>query len=145
MEGVLQNLKNVIVYIDNLLVHSDTHNKHLQILAQVLNQLRENHLKINLEKCIFGNKEVSYLGFTLTPEGITPGKNKLKAIQHAKAPMTSRRSDLLWGYATSSGCTSRTLLLSPPHCSNLPRKIPATKEAHCPNQPWMHSSIFRNS
>ncbi len=31
-------------------------------------------------------KEVSYLGFTLTPEGIKPGKNKLKAIQTAKAP-----------------------------------------------------------
>ncbi len=43
-------------------------------------------MKINLEKCIFGNKEVSYLGFTLTPEGIKPGKNKLKAIQTAKAP-----------------------------------------------------------
>ncbi len=43
-------------------------------------------MKINLEKCIFGNKEVSYLGFTLTPEGIKPGKNKLKAIQKAKAP-----------------------------------------------------------
>jgi hypothetical protein len=43
-------------------------------------------LKINLEKCIFGNKEVSYLGFTLTPEGIKPGKNKLKDIQTAKAP-----------------------------------------------------------
>jgi hypothetical protein len=27
-----------------------------------------------------GKKEVSYLGFTLTPEGIKPGKNKLKAI-----------------------------------------------------------------
>jgi hypothetical protein len=43
-------------------------------------------LKINLEKFIFGNKEVSYLGFTLTPEGIKPGKNKLKAIQTAMAP-----------------------------------------------------------
>jgi RNase H-like domain found in reverse transcriptase len=42
--------------------------------------------KINLDKCIFGNKEVSYVGFTLTPEGIKPGKNKLKAIQMAKAP-----------------------------------------------------------
>jgi hypothetical protein len=43
-------------------------------------------LKINLEKCIFGNKEVSYLGFTLMLEGIKPGKNKLKAIETAKAP-----------------------------------------------------------
>jgi hypothetical protein len=90
MEGVLQNLQNVIIYIDDLLVHSNTHNRHLQILEKVLEQLGQNHLKINLDKCIFGNKEVSYLGFTLTPEGIKPGKNKLKAIQTAKAPMMSK-------------------------------------------------------
>jgi hypothetical protein len=36
MEGVLQNLQNVIVYIDDFLVHSDTHDRHLQILEQVL-------------------------------------------------------------------------------------------------------------
>jgi len=29
---------------------------------------------------------VSYLGFTLTPEGIKPGKNKLKVIKDAKPP-----------------------------------------------------------
>ncbi len=80
MEGVLCNLQNVIVYIDDLLIHSDTHERHLQTLEQVLQRLQQNHLKINLEMCIFGNKEVSYLGFTLTPEGIKPGKNKLKAI-----------------------------------------------------------------
>jgi hypothetical protein len=33
-----------------------------------------------------GNKEVSYLGFTFTPEGIKPGKNKLKVIKDAKPP-----------------------------------------------------------
>jgi hypothetical protein len=52
----------------------------------VLGRLQQNHLKIYLEKCIFGNKEVSYLGLTLTPEGIKPGKNKLKAIKTARAP-----------------------------------------------------------
>jgi hypothetical protein len=86
MKGVLRNLQNVIIYIDDLLVHSDPHEWHLQILEQVLEWLRQNNLKINWDKCIFGNKEVSYLGFTLTPEGIKPGKNKLKAIQTAKAP-----------------------------------------------------------
>jgi hypothetical protein len=84
--GLLRNLQNMIIYIDDFLVHSDTHEKHLEVLKQVLNWLKQNHLKINLEKCIFRNKEVSYLGFTLTPEGIKPGKNKLKTIQQAKAP-----------------------------------------------------------
>jgi Reverse transcriptase (RNA-dependent DNA polymerase)/RNase H-like domain found in reverse transcriptase len=86
MEGVLRDIPNVLVYIDDLLVHTDTHEKHLQVLDQVLAWLNKNHLKINLEKCVFGNKEVSYLGFTLTPDGINPGKNKLKAIKDAKPP-----------------------------------------------------------
>jgi hypothetical protein len=86
MEGVLRNLQNGIVYIDDLLIHPDTHERHLQALEQVLQRLQQNHLKINLEKCIFGNKEVSYLRFTLMPEGIKPGKNKLKAIETAKTP-----------------------------------------------------------
>ncbi len=85
MEGVLRNLQNVIIYIDDLLIHSDTYERHLQTLEQVLERLKQNHLKINLEKCIFSKKEVSHLGFTLMPEGIKPCKNKLKAIETAKA------------------------------------------------------------
>jgi hypothetical protein len=72
-----------MVYIDDLLVHMDTH---LQVLDQVLARLHKNHLKINLEKCVFSNKEVSYLGFTFTPDRIKPGKNKQKVIKDAKPP-----------------------------------------------------------
>jgi hypothetical protein len=86
MEGVLRDIPNILVYIDDLMVHTDTHEKHLQVLDKVLAQLHKNHLKINLEKCVFENKEVSYLGFTLTPEGIKPDKNKLKAIKDTKLP-----------------------------------------------------------
>jgi len=50
----------------------------------VLESPHRNHLKINLEKCILGNKEVSYLGFNLTLEGIKPAKNKLKEIKDSK-------------------------------------------------------------
>ena len=77
----MRNISNVIVYIDDLLVHTKTHEEHLKILEQVLERLHSHNLKINLDKCFFGNKEVSYLGFTLTPAGIKPGKNKLKAIK----------------------------------------------------------------
>jgi hypothetical protein len=87
MEGVLPDIENVLVYINNLLVHTDMHEKNLEVLDQVLVRLHKNHLKTNLDKCVFGNKEVSYLnsyfGFTLTPE---PGKNKFKAIKDAKPP-----------------------------------------------------------
>jgi Reverse transcriptase (RNA-dependent DNA polymerase) len=77
MEGVLHAIQNMLVCIDDLLLHTDTHEKHLEVLDQVLARLHKNHLKINLEKCVFRNRDVSYLRFTLTLDGIKPRKNNL--------------------------------------------------------------------
>jgi hypothetical protein len=86
METVVNGISIVIVYIDDLLVHSATHEEHLATLGQVLKHLIQHKIKINLQKCIFGSKEVSYLGFCLTEEGIKPGTDKLKAVKNAQLP-----------------------------------------------------------
>jgi hypothetical protein len=86
MEMILEKIKNVIVYIDDVLIHSKTHDQHLESLEQVFQRLSKFGMKINLDKCFFGNTEVSYLGFVLTPQGITPGQDKLKAIRDASPP-----------------------------------------------------------
>jgi hypothetical protein len=86
MEQVLRGLQNILIYIDDVLVHTDTHEKHLEALEHVLRRLHQHHLKINQDKCLFGDKQVSYLGFTLTLEGIKPGEAKLKAIKNAGPP-----------------------------------------------------------
>ncbi len=49
MEGVLRDIQNILVYIVDLPVHTDTHEKHLLVLNQVLARLHKNNLKINLE------------------------------------------------------------------------------------------------
>jgi len=86
METIVNGISNVIVYINDLLVHSATHEEHLAMLGQVLKCLVQHKIKINLQKCIFGSKEVSYLGFHLTEEGIKPGTVKLKAVKNAPLP-----------------------------------------------------------
>jgi Reverse transcriptase (RNA-dependent DNA polymerase) len=83
MEQVLRGLQNVLIYIDDMLIHTDTHERHLEVLEQVLLRLHRNHLKINPDKCLFGNQQV---GFTLTLQGIKPGEAKLRSIKLAKAP-----------------------------------------------------------
>jgi Reverse transcriptase (RNA-dependent DNA polymerase) len=55
MEGVMRNISNVII-IDDLLVHTKTYEDHLKVLEQVLECLHSHNLKINLDKCFFGNK-----------------------------------------------------------------------------------------
>lgn len=86
MEKFMRGIPNVIVYIDDLLIHSKNHEEHLDYLEQVLKRLEENHMKLNIEKYFFSNTKVSYLGFVLTLEGIKPGKDKLKAIKAAQPP-----------------------------------------------------------
>ena len=86
MEAAMQGIAKVIVYIDDLLVHSASHEEQLIVLSSVFDRLVDHGLKVNLDKCVFGNKNVSYLGFTLTPNGIKPGTDKLRAIRDALPP-----------------------------------------------------------
>ena len=90
MEKVVQDIRNVLVYIDDLLLHSAKHPEHLKLLDQVLGRLVQHGIKMNLKKCTFGSPEVTYLGFQLTPEGIKPGKDKLKAVAEFAPPANTR-------------------------------------------------------
>ena len=84
----MKGLINVIVYIDDLLLHSKSHADHKEQLEQLFNRLRSAGLKVNLSKCEFGASNDSYLGYRLTPEGILPGLDKLKAVRDAKTTTT---------------------------------------------------------
>jgi len=86
MELTVSGIKNVIVYIDDLLAHSSTHQQHMNTLQLIFNRLRNVNIKLNAAKCEFGATNVSYLGFRLTPKGILPGKDKLQAVREIKPP-----------------------------------------------------------
>ena len=86
VEAVVEGLTNIIVYIDDLIVHSDSHEQHLQSLDQLFDRLQAHNLKVNLKKCVFGSKDVMYLGFHLTEDGIKPGIDKLKAVKQTLPP-----------------------------------------------------------
>ena len=67
MEPIVKGTPNVLMYLDDLLVHSKTHEQHRITLERVFHQVGEYNLKIRLEKCHFANTSVEYSGFKLTP------------------------------------------------------------------------------
>jgi hypothetical protein len=71
MEIIIHNLSNILAYIEDLLALTKDHGTHLEILDELFPRLRKHALKINLPKSFFGATDVSYLGFKLTPEGIS--------------------------------------------------------------------------
>jgi len=90
METVVSGISNVIVNIDDLLLHSENHATHLELLDKVMGRLVLHGIKMNLEKCILGSKRVAYLGFQLTEKGVKPGSDKLKAVAKTPPPSNVR-------------------------------------------------------
>ncbi|MBM3429159.1 MAG: hypothetical protein FJX95_10300, partial [Bacteroidetes bacterium] len=88
IQDALRGTSNVIPYIDDCIVHSQDFNSHLTHLRKFFESMRKNQLKLNLKKCFIGTKEVTYLGFRLTSEGIFPGNDKLACIAKARPPTT---------------------------------------------------------
>lgn len=96
MEGILQGVPHVTVYIDDILVTGTSDWEHLQNLQEVLMRLEKAGLKLKREKCAFMLPSVEYLGHVISKEGLKPTNEKVRAIVKAPAPkdVTQLRSFL---------------------------------------------------
>ena len=65
MNQLVANIDKCAVYIDDLIVFSDTWEDHLVHLEKVLVRLSEASLALNLKNCEFVKAHVQYLGYTL--------------------------------------------------------------------------------
>jgi hypothetical protein len=70
----------VVVFVDDILVYSNSHLEHEQHLRVVLQTLRENQLYAKLDKCEFWLQEVIFLGHVISTEGILLDPRKVEAV-----------------------------------------------------------------
>ena len=82
--------KFVVVYIDDILVFSKTHQEHLQHLRLVLQVLRDNDFKIKLSKCDFERPEVKFLGHIVGQHGVKVDTDKVAVVQNWPTPTNMR-------------------------------------------------------
>lgn len=75
-----EEFANVHVYLDDILVISETFGEHLKLLRKVLRTLRRANLTINREKSHFCVSPVRYLGFLIDEEGIHLDSEKVAPI-----------------------------------------------------------------
>ncbi len=86
MENVLSNIEDADVYINDVGAFSNDWDHHVNLLATILWQLRENGFTINQLKCEWAVKETNCLSNWLTPQGLKPWKKKIDAILHMDRP-----------------------------------------------------------
>ena len=75
-QAVIENLfpKNIryylTYYIDDILIMTNTEEKHLEVIGIVLYTLRQNGMKLKIEKCNICPEQLDFLGITLHKEGV---------------------------------------------------------------------------
>ncbi len=70
----------IMVYLDDILIFSKNqgdHDKHVRLLFA---KLQEHGLYPKLEKCEFDKTSVEFLGYVISPDGISMDKSKVGAI-----------------------------------------------------------------
>ena len=91
MSKVLTGLNNfTFIYLDDVLIFSETYEEHLQHLCSVFEKFQKAGLKIKLRKCQFFKTHLHYIGHRISANGLEPLPEKLEAI---KNPAPTRNID----------------------------------------------------
>ncbi|GBG84685.1 hypothetical protein CBR_g39060, partial [Chara braunii] len=76
----------VIVYMDDILVYSETYHGHAQHIEWTVAALRDAGFKLTLEKSEFFLLEISFLRYVMTRGGLRPDSRKVAAVREAPVP-----------------------------------------------------------
>ncbi|CAK1601771.1 unnamed protein product [Parnassius mnemosyne] len=88
MELVLTGLIGdaCLVYLDDIIIVGRTFEEHLQILERVLMKIQSANLKLSPKKCLLFKRQVSFLGYTVSEEGIRTDPEKIAAVKDWPVP-----------------------------------------------------------
>lgn len=88
-----------IAYLDDILIYSVDPTQHTNDVQAVLKRLLKHGLFVKLEKCVFRVKEILFLGFLLTTEGVKMEPRTVPTFAEWPEPTTFQEIQVSLGFA----------------------------------------------
>jgi len=106
MNDMFSNLLDVcvVVYLDDILIYSDDITQHQSHIKEVLKRLQKAGLYTKAEKYEFHSDSIEYLGYVLSPSGLTMSDAKVKTIQEWPEPKKVKDIQSFLGVANFYRC-----------------------------------------
>ena len=82
------NLTYCLIYLDDVIVFSETPEEHLRRMCVVFDRLWEHSLKLKPSKCDVFKSEINYLAHHVSHKGVLPSKKNLESIAQCPPPDT---------------------------------------------------------
>ncbi|GBL95347.1 Retrovirus-related Pol polyprotein from transposon 297 [Araneus ventricosus] len=73
-------------YLDAIALYSSTPEEHYQGVEKVLTLLHKAGLTLKPEKCHFFQRQLEFLGYLVSEDGMRPQENKIRAVQDFPIP-----------------------------------------------------------
>ncbi|KAI2647013.1 Transposon Tf2-6 polyprotein [Labeo rohita] len=89
----------VIVYIDDILIYSNSYDEHVRHVRAVLQRLIKHQLYAKEEKCEFHLDKISFLGYVISSEGVAMDKKKVNAVLNWPRPTMLRELQRFLGFS----------------------------------------------
>jgi len=106
MNNVFSNLLDmcIVVYLDDILIYSNDIMQHWSYVKGVLKWLQKAGLYAKAEKYKFHSDSMEYLGYVLSPSGLTMSNAKVKTIQEWPEPKKVKNIQFFLGFANFYRC-----------------------------------------
>ncbi|MBW0505025.1 hypothetical protein O181_044740 [Austropuccinia psidii MF-1] len=89
----------LIIYIDDIIIFSETWDSHLSILERILQNIVQVNMKISLKKCHFAYSELKALGHVVSGLSLGIDKNKVAEVLLKPMPQTKKEMQSFLGFA----------------------------------------------
>ena len=103
------NLTYCLIYLDDVIVFSDTPDEHLRRMRVVLDHLRKHSLKLKLYKCKVFKSKINYLAHHVSQKGVLPSKKNLESIAQCSPPDTYTKVKSFVGHVDHYRCCIKRL------------------------------------
>ena len=80
------NWVSCLVYLDDVMIFSDTFENHLKHLEAVFQRMVDSEFQLKLSKCSFVKPEVEYLGHIISASGVKPDPKKVEKVKFFPVP-----------------------------------------------------------
>lgn len=91
--------KHVLVFVDDILIISNTLEDHLLHLQQVFYLQQQNHLYVKLSKCSFAQQQHEYLGHIIGKDGVATDSRKIEDVKNWPVPTSVNQVRAFLGLA----------------------------------------------
>ena len=83
--------ERAVLYLDDIIVFSDSVEEHLKRLEEILQRLRAANLMLKPSKCHFFKRQVEFLGHIVSQDGVSTDPHKVEAVKEWPIPRKGTR------------------------------------------------------